>query len=80
MLKSTLFVVLRGRKRTLPLHRFFIGYWILKRGWIFILALFLFYQLPDPLLPPLLPFRFNFFPENSFENPAIKITRMKALN
>jgi hypothetical protein len=27
---------------TLYLHRFFIGYWILKRGWISILALFLF--------------------------------------
>jgi hypothetical protein len=28
------------------LLRFFIGYWILKRGWIFILAPFLF-QEPD---------------------------------
>ncbi len=26
----------------LHLFRFFIGYWILKRGWISILALFLF--------------------------------------
>ena len=42
MLKSTHFVVLWVEKSTLSLHRFFIGYWILKRGWIFILALFLF--------------------------------------
>jgi hypothetical protein len=27
---------------SLILYWFFIGYWILKRGWIFILALFLF--------------------------------------
>jgi len=56
MLKSTQFMVLQERKRVLPLHRFFIGYWILKRGWIFILALFLFLPVQsslasDPTIP-----------------------------
>ncbi len=45
MLESTHFEVLQETKRALPLHRFFIGYWILKRGWIFILALFFCYKL-----------------------------------
>ena len=48
MLKSTHFMVLQSTKRILPLPRFFIGYWILKRGWIFILALFYFSEVIAP--------------------------------
>ncbi len=40
---------------------FFIGYWILKRGWIFILALFLYFTLGHAryLLHWLIPERFT---------------------
>ena len=35
---------LENRMQSLTSLRFFIGYWILKRGWIFILAPFLFFR------------------------------------
>jgi hypothetical protein len=40
-LRNTPFRVQIKINTWLSLTRFFIGYWILKRGWIFILALFL---------------------------------------